>query len=43
VKSCPAPVFASREMDGHESNALSTPVWKTGVYLSTPMPVVKLV
>ena len=26
-------------MDGHESNALSTPVWKTGVYLSTPMPV----
>ena len=21
----------------HESNALSIPVWKTGVYLSTPM------
>src|SRR5207247_8928753 len=29
--------FASREMDGHESNALSTPVWNTGVYRSTPM------
>ena len=26
------------KMDGHESNALSIPVWKTGVYLSTPMP-----
>lgn len=26
------------EMDGHESNALSTPVWKTGVCLSTPVP-----
>ena len=25
-------------MDGHESNALSIPVWKTGVYLSTLMP-----
>ena len=26
------------EMDGHESIAPSTPVWKTGVCLSTPMP-----
>ena len=25
------------KMDGHEGNALSIPVWKTGVYLSTPM------
>jgi hypothetical protein len=29
---------ALQEMDGHESNALSIPVWKTGVYLSTLMP-----
>jgi hypothetical protein len=26
------------KMDGHESNALSISVWKTDVYLSTPMP-----
>ena len=26
------------EMDGHEGSAPSTPVWKTGVCLSTPMP-----
>jgi hypothetical protein len=26
------------KVDGHESNALSISVWKTGVYLSTPMP-----
>ena len=25
-------------MDGHEGSAPSTPVWKTGVCLSTPMP-----
>jgi len=29
--------FASREVDGHEGSAPSTPVWKTGVCLSTPM------
>lgn len=29
---------ALREMDGHEGSAPSTPVWKTGVCLSTPMP-----
>ena len=26
------------KMDGHESNALSISVWKTDVFLSTPMP-----
>ena len=26
------------KMDWHESSAPSTPVWKTGVFLSTPMP-----
>src|SRR2546430_11839249 len=26
------------EMDGHEGSAPSTPVWKTGVCLSTPIP-----
>jgi hypothetical protein len=30
--------FAAREMDGHEGSAPFTPVWKTGVCLSTPMP-----
>jgi hypothetical protein len=25
-------------MDGHEGSAPSTPAWKTGVCLSTPMP-----
>ena len=38
VKSWPAPVFASREMDEHQGSAPCIPVWKTGVYLSTPMP-----
>ena len=28
----------SGEMDGHQGIAPCTPVWKTGVYLSTPMP-----
>lgn len=27
------------KMDGHQGNAPCNPVWKTGVYLSTPMPV----
>ena len=26
------------KVDGHEGSAPSTPVWKTDVYLSTPMP-----
>ena len=26
------------KMDGHEGSAPSTPVWKTGMCLSTPMP-----
>ena len=32
------PGFRVAEMDEHEGSAPSTPVWKTGVYLSTPMP-----
>ena len=32
------PGFRVAEMDGHEGSAPSTPVWKTGVCLSTPMP-----
>jgi hypothetical protein len=30
------------EMDGHEGSAPSTPIWKTGVCLSTPMPEEKM-
>ena len=37
VKSWLTPVFASREMDEHQGSAPCIPVWKTGVYLSTPM------
>ena len=31
------PVFASGEMDEHQGSVPCIPVWKTGVYLSTPM------
>ncbi len=31
--------FRLRSVDGHEGSAPSIPVWKTGVYLSTLMPV----
>jgi hypothetical protein len=31
------------KMDEHQGIAPCIPVWKTGVYLSTPMPAVKLV
>ena len=34
--------FTLEMLDGHESNALSIPVWKIGVCLSTPMPEEKL-
>ena len=29
--------YTLKQMDGHEGSAPSIPVWKTGVYLSTPM------
>jgi hypothetical protein len=37
ARSLPADRVQLGEMVEHESNALSIPVWKTGVYLSTPM------
>ena len=33
----PGQRFASRELVEHQGIAACTPVWKTGVYLSTPM------